>query len=121
MTVRAPTNRFSAALEAVVAAIAALGYGVTRDPGDFQAPGVLVAPPTITGAATLGAYGMTIPIWIVATDTRPPSLDWMLEAVDAILAALGESGAEPTSWNAPVNPAGLPAYLITARAQVTEG
>lgn len=108
------------ALDALVQSVIDAGVACTRDPGDFQPPGAIVSAPTITGAATMQSIGMTVPVFIVHDQaTSAGGLEWLLEAVAAILPVFGETAAEPTLWNSPINPAGLPAYLITARVNVS--
>lgn len=110
----------SAVLDELVAAVAAAGIPATRDPGDFQPPGSIIEAPTITGAATMGSLGLTVPVYVVSD--QPPNasgLDWMLEAVGLLLPVFGDHTATPTKWYGPINPAGLPAYLITLRVNAS--
>jgi len=109
----------SGALDAVVAVCEAAGVAATRDPGEFQAPGAIIGPPTITGLATHASIGLTVPVYVVHADPGMVGLDWMLEQVEILLPAFGETASEPTLWNSPLNPAGLPAYLITVRLNVS--
>ena len=115
-----PRATISGALDAVVAGIEAAGIAATRDPSDFQPPGVIVGPPTITGLATLGSIGLTVPVYIVHPDPGMPGLDWMLAQVAILLPAFGESASEPSLWNSPLEAGGLPSYLITVRLNVEE-
>jgi len=109
----------SGALDAVVAVVEGEGIAASRDPSDFQPPAVIVGPPTVTGLATLGSIGLTVPVYIVHPDPGIVGLEWMLEQVEILLPAFGETASEPTLWNSPLNPAGLPAYLITVRLNVS--
>jgi hypothetical protein len=109
-----------AALDGLVAAIAETGLPVTRDPGDFQPPAVLVAAPTITGAATMQAIGLSAPVYVVSPDPGRVGLDYMLAAVGVLLPVLGETIAEPTLYTSPLNPSGLPAYLIRVRVNIAQ-
>ena len=108
----------SGALDLIVAAITAAGVAATRDPGEFQPPGAIVGPPTITGVATMQSIALSIPVYVVHGDVGTVGLDWMLEQIATLLPVFGEAASEPTVWSTPLNPAGLPAYLITARANV---
>jgi len=116
---RAAADLITSALDAIVQEIIDAGVTATRDPGDFQPPGAIVAAPTITGAATLQSIGIVVPVFVVSDQSGADGLDWMLEAVTALLPAFGETAAEPTLWNSPINPAGLPAYLISLRVNVS--
>lgn len=116
---RARAGLISEALDLLVQQVIDAGVVCTRDPGDFQPPGAIVAAPTITGAATMSSIALTVPIYVVADLTGAEGLDWMLEAVSALLPELGETSATPTLWHGPINPNGLPAYLITVRANVS--
>lgn len=109
----------ASALDGIVAEISDAGVPVTRDPGDFQPPGAIVGAPTITGAATMQSIGLTVPVYVVSDQTGAEGLDWMLETVTTLLPVFGESAATPTLWHSPINPAGLPAYLITLRVNVS--
>lgn len=108
-----------AALDAIAAAIADAGIPTTRDPGDFQPPGAIVAAPTILGAATLQSIGLEVPVYVVSDTPGLAGLDWMLGVVAIVLPLLGETAATPTPWISPLNPAGLPAYLVTVRVNVS--
>ena len=117
---RAAADLITAALDEIVQRVIDAGVVCTRDPGEFQPPGAIVSAPTITGAATLQSIGITVPVSVVSDrEPGPAGLEWMLEAVSALLPAFGETAAEPTVWISPINPAGLPAYLITARVNVS--
>lgn len=107
------------ALDAIVGVLVDAGIPATRDPGEFQPPGAIVAAPTITGAATMQSIGLTVPVYVVHTDSGVAGLDWLLAAVSILLPVFGETAASPTLWNSPINPAGLPAYLITVRVNVS--
>ena len=109
-----------AALDAIVDAVATVGLPVTRDPGDLQPPAVIVGAPTITGAATLQAIGLSVPVYVVADAPGKTGLDYMLAAVTLLLPVFGETIAEPTLYASPLNPAGLPAYLIRVRVNVAQ-
>jgi hypothetical protein len=117
MSVRS-VDMLTAALDQVVALVESAGIAATRDPGDFQPPGVIVAAPTITGAATMQSIGLLVPVYVVADEAGQGGLDWMLGVVTQLLPLFRESAAEPTNWISPLNPAGLPAYLITLRTNV---
>jgi hypothetical protein len=114
-----PADLILAALDGIVAAIAEVGLDVTRDSGDFQPPGVLVGAPTITGAATMRTIGLLVPVRVVVTEPGQAGLDALLTAVALLLPVLGEHTAEPTTWSSPINPSGLPAYLIHVRVNVS--
>jgi len=117
---RAAADMILNALEAIVERITAAGIPASRDPGEFQPPGAIVSAPTITGAATLQSIGITVPIYVVSDQPGgAAALEWLLETVSALLPTFGETAAEPTTWISPINPAGLPAYLITARVNVS--
>jgi hypothetical protein len=117
---RAAADLITTALDGIVQEIIDAGVVATRDPGDFQPPGAIVAAPTITGAATLQSIGLTVPVYVVSDQPGgAEGLDWMLEAVTLLLPIFRESAAEPTLWHGPINPAGLPAYLITLRVNVS--
>jgi hypothetical protein len=116
----AASDLITAALDGLVAAIVEAGLPATREPADFQPPGVIVAAPTITGAATLQSIGLLIPVYVVAGESGRRGLDWMLAAVTVLLPVFRESAAEPTLWNSPINPAGLSAYLISVRVNVAQ-
>ena len=77
-------------------------------------------PPTITGAATLQAIGLSVPVMIVADQPGQAGQDFCLQCVTLLLPVFGETQAEPTTWISPINPAGLPAYLIRVRANVAQ-
>lgn len=109
-----------AGLDALVDAIATLGLPVTRDPGDFQPPGVIVQPPTITGAATMQTIGLSVPVQIVSDQLGQAGQDWCLSLVTVLLPVLGETQAEPDTWPSPINPGGLPAYLIRVTANIAQ-
>lgn len=116
---RAAADAIITALDEIVQLVIDAGVNATRDPAEFQPPGGIVAAPTITGAATMATIGLLVPVWIVSD--QPGGLagaDWLLEAVSAVLPALA-AAAEPTLWHSPINPSGLPAYLITARVNVS--
>jgi len=108
------------ALDAIVQEVIDAGVAATRDPGEFQPPGAIIAAPTITGAATMQSIGMLVPVWIVS-DLAPSAegVDWLLGCVTALLPVFGETAAEPVPWISPINPQGLPAFLITARVNVS--
>lgn len=117
---RAAADFIITALDELVQLVIDAGVDCTRDAGDFQPPGAIVGPPTITGAATMSSIGLTVPVYIVSDrPAESAGLEWMLEAVALLLPAFGETAAEPTLWVGPINPAGLPAYLITARVNVS--
>lgn len=108
------------ALDAIVQECIDAGVQATRDAGDFQPPGAIVAAPTITGAATMQAIGLSVPVYVVSDQPGSDGLEWMLEAVSALLPALRVAGpVTPTTWVSPINPAGLPAYLLTVPVNVT--
>jgi len=111
----------SAALDLVVLELQSAGIPATRDPGDFQPPGAIVSAPTISGIATMGSIGLEIPIYAVTDQPGADGLDQILEWACEILELFNETGAEPTSWISPLNPSGLPAYLVTLRWNVTTG
>jgi hypothetical protein len=110
-----------AALDLVVLELQSAGIPATRDPGDFQPPGAIVSAPTISGIATMGSIGLEIPIYAVTDQPGADGLDQILEWACEILELFNETGAEPTSWISPLNPSGLPAYLVTLRWNVTTG
>jgi hypothetical protein len=117
---RAQADAVLVALDAIVQAVIDAGVVCTRDPGEFQPPGAIVDPPTITGAATMQSLAMDVPIYVVSDQPGGlAAVDWMLPAALEIVAALGAVGATPTSWTSPINPAGLPAYLIILGVNVT--
>ncbi|HWN81325.1 MAG TPA: hypothetical protein VNM87_04460, partial [Candidatus Udaeobacter sp.] len=117
---RDAVDLITTALDQIVTAIEAAGIAATRDPGDFQPPAAIVGPPTITGAATMQSIGLTVPVYIVTPDPGQPGLDWMLAQVATLLPVFGETAAEPTLWTSPLaGPGGLPAYVITVRANVS--
>ncbi|HET6195762.1 MAG TPA: hypothetical protein VFE12_08415 [Acetobacteraceae bacterium] len=108
------------ALDAIVQACIDAGVQATRIDGDFQPPGAIVSAPTITGAATMQTLAMTVPVYVVTDQPGSDGLEWSLEAVSALLPALGVAGpVTPTTWISPINPAGLPAYLLTVQCNVT--
>lgn len=108
------------ALDAIVQACIDAGVMATREPGDFQPPGAIIAAPTITGAATMQTLAMTVPVYVVSDEQGSDGLDWRLEAASALMAALRVAGpVTPTTWISPINPAGLPAYLLTGQYNVT--
>ena len=111
----------SAALDLVVLELPSAGIPATRDPGDFQPPGAIVSAPTIAGTATMGSIGLTIPIYAVTPEPGADGLDQILGWACQILELFNETSSEPTSWISPLNPAGLPAYLVTLRWNITTG
>jgi hypothetical protein len=111
----------SAALDLVVLELQSAGIPATRDPGDFQPPGAIVSAPTIAGTATMGSIGLTIPIYAVTPEPGADGLDQILGWACQILELFNETSSEPTSWISPLNPAGLPAYLVTLRWNITTG
>lgn len=118
---RAQADLILTALDELVQAVIDAGVLCTRDPGEFQPPGAIIDPPTITGAATMQSLAMDVPIFVVSDQPGGvAALDWMLPAVMLILPALGIAGpATPTSWASPINPAGLPAYLVILHCNVS--
>ena len=110
-----------AALDLVVLELQSAGIPATRDPGDFQPPGAIVSAPTIAGTATMGSIGLTIPIYAVTPEPGADGLDQILGWACQILELFNETSSEPTSWISPLNPAGLPAYLVTLRWNITTG
>jgi hypothetical protein len=115
-----PTGEITAALDALVARIAGLGLPVTRDEGDLQPPGVLVGPPTITGLLTMRTLGLSVPVYAITDTPGRVGLEWCLEAAEAIRAELLEASSEPTIYTSPINPAGLPAYLVPVRVNIEQ-
>jgi hypothetical protein len=113
-----PADLILAALDAIVAAVEGVGLACTRDSQQFQPPGVLVGAPTITGQATMRTIGLLVPVRVVVTEPGQAGLDGLLTAVSLLLPVFGEHTAEPTTWSSPINPQGLPAYLIQVRANV---
>ena len=106
-------------LDELVAALLAAGLPATRDPAAFQPPGAIIAPPTIRDATMGGVLELEVPIFVVVTDPGQAGLDQLLEMVDTVRATFGAVPATPTSWSSPLNPAGLPAYLIPLSATAT--
>jgi hypothetical protein len=108
------------ALDELVQLVIDAGVVATRDPGEFQPPGAIIAAPTISGAATMQSIAITVPVYIVTDQPGGAAgLEWMLEAVALLLPVFGETSATPATFTSPINPAGLPAYLITATVNVS--
>jgi hypothetical protein len=117
---RATSDLIVLALDELVQLVIDAGVVCTRDPGEFQPPGAIVAAPTISGAATMQSIAISVPVYIVSDQPGGAAgLEWMLEAVALLLPVFGETSATPAQWVSPINPAGLPAYLITATLNVS--
>ena len=114
------SGMIQAALDQLVELVAALGIPATRDPSELQPPAVIIAAPTIQ-AGTLATIGLSVPVYAVSDTPGQAGLDWLLDTVTAIMAELGETSSEPTIYTSPLNPAGLPAYLVTVQMNVSQG
>lgn len=96
---------------------AATGIRTVTDPGEFLAPGIIIEPPTITGA-TMGAYTLELPVsavYMAPSDGR--AIDWLLGVVPQLLDVLGERTANPATYS-PNTTQSFPAYRITATLTV---
>jgi hypothetical protein len=108
----APQNLVIAALDDLVYAIASTGIKATRDPNEMVPPAAIVTAPSFVGG-TLGALVVTVPVYFVATDAGQAGLDQMIELFMLAYPALGTRTATPTLWVSPLNPDGLPAYVVS--------
>jgi sugar (pentulose or hexulose) kinase len=108
-----------AALDGIVYAIQEAGLQATRDAIEFQPPGVLVGAPTFAGAATMQSIALIVPVRVVVTEPGQAGLEGLLTAVCLLQPVLGEKGGEPTTYASPINPNGLPAYLIQVHVNVS--
>lgn len=108
------------ALDQLVGAIQAAGVPATRNPEELQPPAAIVTPPTFTGA-TLGAITVTVPVYFVAADLGQASVDSMLGMLADALPILGTRNAAPGLWVSPLNPNGLPAYVVTVTLTIEGG
>jgi hypothetical protein len=107
-----PANVVISALDDLVAAIQAAGVPATRNPDDFQPPAAIVTAPTFVGG-TLAAITVNVPVYFVATDAGQAGLDQIIAMYLAATPALGTRDAVSTLWVSPLNPDGLPAYLVS--------
>jgi hypothetical protein len=110
-----------ATLDQVVLTVIACGIPATRDSGDFQPPGALVQLPTIGPLATLASIRLVVPIMLVTTEPGQAGADWLIDQAGALLAEYDGAVSEPTTWVSPLNPAGLPATLISVQMNSQEG
>jgi hypothetical protein len=106
------TDPVLARLDEIVAALTSAGIPATRDPGELQPPAVIIAAPTITDATMGGVLQLDVPIYPVTGDPGAAGLTELLDLVDAVRGVLGIVSAAPALYTSPINPAGLPAYLI---------
>lgn len=111
MSVQA-ANVVISALDDLVAAVQAAGCPCTRNPDEFQPPGAIVTAPTFVGG-TLGGLTVTVPVYFVTPDTGQAGVDQIIGLYLAAEPALGTRDAVSTLWVSPINPDGLPAYVVS--------
>lgn len=99
-------------LDDVVAEVRAAGVACTREPDELQPPAAIVAAPTILDGTLGGVISVEVPIYCVVADPGSAGLDAILEMVGLIRDRFGIVSAAPALWTSPLNPAGLPSYLI---------
>jgi phosphatidylglycerophosphatase A len=107
-----PANAVISALDDLVAAIQAAGCPCTRNPDEFQPPGAIVTAPTFVGG-TLSALTVNVPVYFVTPDTGQAGVDEIIGLYLAATPALGTRDAVTTLWVSPLNPDGLPAYVVS--------
>lgn len=100
------------ALDDLVDAIAGTGCPCTRNPDEFQPPAAIVTAPSMVGG-TLAGLVAEVPVYFVATDAGQAGLDQIIDLFTRAYAVLGTRAATATLWVSPLNPDGLPAYLVT--------
>lgn len=115
------TNPIVEALSEIVALLEGIGIPASRDPSAFTPPGAIVGAPTVLSTTHGGAATVSVPVYLVTGDVGSAGLEEMLAMVWLALPALGVGNATPTHWISPINREGLPAYLITFTATVSEG
>ena len=104
--------RVIGALDDLVAAIQASGCPATRNPEEFVPPAAIVTPPSMVGG-TLGGLVADVPVYFVATDAGLAGWEEIMELYGRAYAVLGTRAATSTLWVSPLNPDGLPAYLVS--------
>lgn len=104
--------RVISALDDLAAAIAECGCPCTRNPDEFQPPAAIVTAPSMVGGTLLGLVA-DVPVYFVATDTGQAGLDQIIELYTLAYPVLGTRAATSTLWVSPLNPDGLPAYLVS--------
>jgi hypothetical protein len=105
------------ALTALESELGAVGVRVCHDPGTFTAPGIVVEAPNVV-SATLGAYTMTVPVYLVAPQpANRASLDYLLENLPGVLDACQSRQADPAIYS-PNGSQNFPAYRTTATITV---
>lgn len=101
---------------AIAGKLSAAGVPVTLDPRATP-PAVLVAAPSIIGSEGVGGWRCEYPVQILSV---PPgnaeSLDWMLEALEAVLSVFPGSLAYPGTVD--VSGVDVPAYTVTLSRSV---
>jgi hypothetical protein len=105
------------ALDDLVAAIQAAGVPATRNPEEMQPPGAIITAPTFVGA-TLGALAVSVPAYFVVPDLGQLAVDQGLAMLALALPTLGTRNATPTLWVSPLNPQGLPAWVVTVHLTI---
>ena len=112
----------SAVLDELADELNLAGLACTRDPQAFQPPGAIIAAPTLRDATMGGTLELEVPVYCVTGDPGQSGLDELLAMVDVVRVTFGVFQATPTVWASPLNPAGLPAYLVplSATAQVVD-
>jgi len=100
------------ALDDLVFAIQAAGCPCTRNDQDFQPPAAIVTPPSFVGG-TLAGLTVNVPVYFVAPDTGMAGWEQIMELYGRAYHALGSRDAVSTLWVSPLNPDGLPAYLVS--------
>jgi hypothetical protein len=105
------------ALDDLVAAIAAAGVPCTRNPEELNPPAAIVTSPSFVGA-TLGALSVSVPVYVVTADLGQRGVDELLAMLANAMPVLQTRDATPTLWVGPLNPQGLPAYVVTCNMTI---
>lgn len=109
------------ALDEIVLILDEVGIPATADPAAFEPPGAIVGAPAIQHTTHGGGMTLSVPVYIVTPDPGRSGLEEMLAMLEVALPALGTGAATPTLWHSPLNPDGLPAYLIAVTYTTQEG
>lgn len=109
--------RVIAALDDLVDAIRAAGCPATRNPDEFVPPAAIVTPPSMVGG-TLAGLVIEVPVYFVATDAGLAGWEEIMELYGRAYQVLGTRAATSTLWVSPLNPDGLPAYLVSVTLTV---
>ena len=102
-----------AALDELVSELRAAGLTATRNPEELQPPSAIVAAPNFRGG-TLGSITLEVPVYLVTNDLGQAGVDALVGMLPAAMEALRTRESSTTHYVSPLNPAGLPAYVLVA-------